>query len=68
VLFVVCAEIGFLTPPMGANLFVGLKIANVTLESISRSVIPFIITYVVVLVILVLFPQISMFLPNLIFR
>jgi C4-dicarboxylate transporter DctM subunit len=68
VLFVVCAEIGFLTPPMGANLFVGLKIANVTLESISKSVIPFIITYAVVLVILVLFPDISMFLPRLIFH
>lgn len=68
VLFVVCAEIGFLTPPMGANLFVGLKIANVTLESISKSVIPFVITYAVVLVILVLFPDISMFLPRLIFH
>jgi TRAP-type C4-dicarboxylate transport system permease large subunit len=31
-------------------------------------VIPFIITYVVVLVILVLFPDISMFLPRLIFH
>ena len=68
VLFVVCAEIGFLTPPMGANLFVGLKIANVTLESISRAVVPFVITYAVVLLILVLFPEISLFLPRLIFR
>ncbi len=67
VLFVVTAEIGFLTPPFGANLFVGMKIADVSLEAISRSVLPFILTYVVVLVILVLVPDISLFLPHLLF-
>ncbi len=67
VLFVVTAEIGFLTPPFGANLFVGMKIADVSLEAISRSVLPFILTYLVVLVILVLVPDISLFLPRLLF-
>jgi C4-dicarboxylate transporter DctM subunit len=38
------------------------------LESISGAVIPFVITYIVGLVILVLFPEISLFLPRLIFR
>jgi len=67
VLFVVTAEIGFLTPPFGANLFVGMKIANISLETISKSVLPYIITYIIVLVILVLFPEISLFLPRLLF-
>jgi C4-dicarboxylate transporter DctM subunit len=67
VLFVVTAEIGFLTPPFGANLFVGMKIAKISLEDISKSVLPFILTYVIVLVILVLFPEISLFLPRLVF-
>jgi len=67
VLFVVTAEIGFLTPPFGANLFVGMKIADISLETISKSVLPYIITYIIVLVILVLFPEISLFLPRLLF-
>jgi C4-dicarboxylate transporter DctM subunit len=67
VLFVVTAEIGFLTPPFGANLFVGMKIAKISLEDISKSVLPFILTYVIVLVILVLFPEISLFLPRMVF-
>jgi C4-dicarboxylate transporter DctM subunit len=67
VLFVVTAEIGFLTPPFGANLFVGMKIAKISLEDISKSVLPFILTYVIVLVLLVLFPEISLFLPRLVF-
>jgi C4-dicarboxylate transporter, DctM subunit len=67
VLFVVTAEIGFLTPPFGANLFVGMKIANLTLEELSIAVLPFIVAYIVVLLILVFFPEISLFLPRLVF-
>ena len=67
VLFVVTAEIGFLTPPFGANLFVGMKLADLTLEEISISVLPFIGAYAVVLLILVFFPEISLFLPRLVF-
>ncbi|MDX9957941.1 MAG: TRAP transporter large permease [Spirochaetia bacterium] len=67
VLFVVSAQIGFLTPPFGANLFVGMKIAGVTLETLSKAVLPFILTYAIILVLLVFFPEISLFLPRLVF-
>lgn len=67
VLFVVSAQIGFLTPPFGANLFVGMKIAGVSLETLSKSVLPFLVTYGLVLVLLVFFPDISLFLPRLVF-
>lgn len=67
VLFVVTAEIGFLTPPFGANLFVGMKIANLSVEQISKAVLPFIVAYLVVLTVLILVPEISTFLPNLLF-
>lgn len=67
VLFVVCAEIGFLTPPFGANLFVGMKLANLSLETMSKSVLPYILCYILVLALLVLFPSLSTFLPNLVF-
>ena len=67
VLFVVTAEIGFLTPPFGANLFVGMKIADISLETISKSVLPFVLTYILVLIVLVLVPGISLWLPRLVF-
>ncbi len=65
VIFVVCCEIGFLTPPLGANLFVAMKQANVTLEAVSKAVIPFLAALIGGLVPIILFPQISLFLPNL---
>mgnify|MGYP002602846051 CR=1 FL=1 len=35
VLFVVCCETGFLTPPFGANLFITMKITDVKLEEVT---------------------------------
>lgn len=67
VLFVVVAEIGFLTPPFGANLFVSMKIAKVKLEQISIAVLPYVATYILVLVLLAFFPVISLWLPGLLF-
>lgn len=67
VIFVVCCEIGFLTPPFGCNLFVAMKMTNQPIEAIFKSVLPFILTYVIVLVILIWFPAISLFLPKLLY-
>ncbi len=65
VIFVVCCEIGFLTPPLGANLYVAMKQAEISLESISRAVLPFLFALVGGLVPIILFPEISLFLPHL---
>ncbi len=66
IVLVVACEIGFETPPLGENLFIGARIADVSLEEISLSSIPFAITEIVSLIIIALCPQISMFLPRLI--
>lgn len=68
VLFVVVAEIGFLTPPFGANLFVGMKIGKIRLEQISLAALPYLFAYLVILVILAFFPGISLWLPGLLFH
>jgi C4-dicarboxylate transporter DctM subunit len=62
ILLVVTSEIGFLTPPLGVNLFVACGISGLTIEEVSRKVIPFIATIVLGLLILLFFPQISLFL------
>ncbi len=65
ILLVVTSEIGFLTPPLGVNLFVACGISGLTIEQVSRRVLPFIATIIVGLLILVFFPQISLLLPSL---
>jgi C4-dicarboxylate transporter DctM subunit len=65
ILLVITSEIGFLTPPLGVNLFVAMGIANVSLERISRAVVPYIIVLTLVTVLLTAFPSISLWLPRL---
>jgi tripartite ATP-independent transporter DctM subunit len=64
VIFVVCCEIGFLTPPLGANLYVAMKQADVSLEEVSKAVLPFLAALIVGLVPIILFPSLSLFLPR----
>jgi len=63
ILIVVTSEIGFLTPPLGVNLFVACGLTGLTLEIVSKAVVPFILTLFACTVILTIFPQISTFLP-----
>jgi C4-dicarboxylate transporter DctM subunit len=64
---VISCEIGFLTPPVGVNLFVAARITNLGVDRISIAVIPFLFAYVIVLVIISAFPDIVTFLPNLVY-
>ena len=59
ILFVVLSEVGFLTPPLGVNLYVASAISNLSIEQISRGVIPFILMICAVIMVLILFPDIS---------
>ncbi len=61
---VITCEIGFLTPPLGANLTVAARISGISMERISVAVVPFILAYIIGLLILILFPDIVLFLPN----
>ncbi|HLR02945.1 MAG TPA: TRAP transporter large permease [Virgibacillus sp.] len=65
IIFVLCIEIGFLTPPIGGNLFVAVKLTDSSLLKISKAEIPFILTFLAWAIIFVFFPEIIMFLPNL---
>jgi C4-dicarboxylate transporter, DctM subunit len=57
--------IGLFTPPVGINLYVACGIGNVKLHSISKAIIPFLISAIVVLLLITYIPAISTFLPNL---
>ena len=68
-LYVISMESAYLTPPFGYNLFYmqGVAPPEVSIADIYRSVIPFVGLQLLGLAIVVIFPQIILFLPNLIF-
>jgi len=65
VIVVMMVELAALTPPFGINLFV-LKSAvpDAEMKTIIQAVVPFIIADFIIIAIYVAFPQIALFLPN----
>ncbi len=57
--------IGMITPPVGSGIFVMLSVAKVKYHELVRALVPFMITLFIALVILVLIPPITTFLPYL---
>lgn len=65
VIVVVTVELGLITPPVGMNVFVIKSVAkDVSLATIFRGVLPFVMSDVVRLILLVIFPALVLFLPN----
>jgi len=58
--------IGFVTPPLGVNLFVASTVGKVPFEKIIKAMIPIILTMIIALLIVIYFPPISNWLPSLI--
>jgi tripartite ATP-independent transporter DctM subunit len=66
VIVVVITQMGVITPPVGVNVYVVSGIErDIPLQSIFRGALPFLLMLVVAAVILTVFPQISLWLPNL---
>jgi len=64
VILVTCCQMGMITPPVGINVFVINSIAkDVKLTTIYRGVGPFIASDIVRLILLVIFPALSLWLP-----
>ena len=61
---VVNLAIGFITPPLGINLFVATRLGGVPLEVVLKGIVPFIVVMIGCLIVLTYVPQISLFLPR----
>lgn len=57
--------IGNVTPPVGSCLFVGCGVGKVTIEQVTKYLMPFFISLVVALMFVTYIPAISLFLPRL---
>lgn len=65
VIAVLMMEAGLITPPMGLNLFTVAGVAKgISLETIIKGATPFLLAIIVVAVLLTIFPQIALFLPQ----
>lgn len=68
IIMVVSLAIGFITPPLGINLFVAARIGRSNLETVVSGIVKFIIIMIVDLLLITFIPAISMWLPNLIMK
>ncbi|MBI4767059.1 MAG: TRAP transporter large permease subunit [Deltaproteobacteria bacterium] len=65
VIMVIMMEMGQITPPVGINVFVIAGVAKDTpMYTIFRGIWPFIICQLIVIIILTLWPEIALYLPN----
>jgi len=73
IIIVMVTEMGVITPPVGINVYVVYGVAKnvlkeeIPLEKIFKGIFPFLIAVIVGVIILMMFPSIIMFLPNLMY-
>ena len=66
VLYTVTTQIAYMTPPFGYNLFLmrAMSPPEIGLSDIYRSIIPFVAVMVLALIVIMIFPQIALWLPQ----
>jgi tripartite ATP-independent transporter DctM subunit len=66
VLYTITTQIAYMTPPFGYNLFLMRAMAppEISLGDIYRSIVPFVGVMVLALILVMLFPQIALWLPE----
>ena len=70
VLYTITTQIAYMTPPFGYNLFLMRAMAppEISLRDIYSSILPFVLVMVLALVIIMLFPQIALWLPDYVYN
>jgi C4-dicarboxylate transporter DctM subunit len=63
VIFISALAIGQATPPVGVNLFTAANLIKGNIDDVAKEAIPFVVMDVIVLIILSLFPILSLYLP-----
>jgi tripartite ATP-independent transporter DctM subunit len=70
VLYTITTQIAYMTPPFGYNLFLMRAMAppEIGLRDIYRSIVPFVAVMIVALAVVMVFPQIALWLPELVYN
>lgn len=64
VVMVVNLAIGFITPPLGINLFVAARVGREPLETVTSGIMRFMVVMLICLMLITFIPAISMLIPN----
>ncbi|MGE6754601.1 TRAP transporter large permease [Rossellomorea sp. NPDC071047] len=64
VILVANLAIGFITPPLGVNLFVASSVGGVRFEKIAWAIVPFLVSMFICLLVITFFPPLSLWLPG----
>ncbi|GAB5606017.1 TRAP transporter large permease [Sideroxyarcus sp. TK5] len=67
IIMVVNMEIGMVTPPVGLNLFVTSGITGMSIMQVTHAALPWLLVLLLFLGLVTYIPEISLFLPNLLF-
>ncbi|MFZ7120216.1 MAG: TRAP transporter large permease [Eubacteriaceae bacterium] len=65
IIMVVNLAIGLITPPVGSCLYAGSAVSGLKIEEIIKPLIPFFIALVLSLVLIIILPSLSLYLPSL---
>ena len=65
VILVMNLAIGFVTPPLGVNLFVASTVGKVQFEKIVKAMVPILVAMLIALLIVIYFPPLSSGVANL---
>jgi C4-dicarboxylate transporter DctM subunit len=68
ILIVVNMEVGMCHPPVGLNLYVASGITKMGISELTVAVLPWLLTMIGFLVLITYVPQISLWLPNLVYH
>ncbi len=66
--FILAAAMGNQTPPVGASMYAGCSVLGASVEEYFKASGPFFIATVLVILAVIFFPQISLTIPNLLFK
>ena len=68
ILMVVVVEVGLITPPVGLNIFViRAQLPDISLVTVFKGIGPFLIADAILILLLLLFPQLALWLPGILF-
>lgn len=65
VIWVITNEVAMLTPPLGVNLFVAMKLSDQSLEQVAKGSLPFVGVLIMASLVLARFPEVTLFFPRL---
>jgi len=68
VVFILALVIGIITPPFGICLFVMSDVAQIPVSRVTRAALPYLIPLSITLLLIILFPQLSTWIPSLFFK